>query len=131
MMNKDLVQIIQRIEKLEKSVFGNASTKKRTKKKQTIPTADVDFSLDQRAFVKRYTANRSGPKKFTILLAYLVGGKVEKDVELSEIKKRWNKMKSLIGKFNMFYPNDAKTRGWVTSKAYGSYRLTNEWKNVL
>ena len=133
MKNKELSKIISRIEKLEEAVFGNASTKKRKKKKQTISTstADVDFSLDQRAFVKRYTASRSGPKKFTILLAYLADGKVDKNVELSEIRKRWNRMKSLLGKFNMFYPNDAKNRGWVTSKTYGNYSLTNEWQDVL
>jgi len=131
MGEQELSKIIARIEKLEKVVFSNASTKKRKGKKQTISIGNVDFSLDQRAFAKRYAASRSGPKKFTILLAYLVGGKVDKNVELSNIKKRWNKMKSLLGKFNMFYPNDAKTKGWVTSKAYGSYSLTNEWKNVL
>lgn len=122
---------MERIENLEKAVFGNVSTKKRKEKKQTILTDDVDFSLDQRAFVKRYATNRSGGKKFTILLAYLVGGEVDKNVKLSEIKKRWHKMKSLLGKFNMFHPNDAKTRGWITSKTYGNYSLTNEWKNVL
>ena len=94
---------------------------------------DVDFSLNERAFVKRYVVGKSGPKRFTLLLAYLSRGEINKNVELSEIKKHWNKMtaKTLLSRFNMFYPNEAKTRGWIDSKEYGSYNLTNEWKNVL
>ena len=105
-------------------------------KKKNIPQAishNVDFSLNERAFVKRYTINKSGPKKFTLVLAYLAKGEVEKNIEIGEIKKHWGKMsaKNMLGKFNMFYPNDAKTRGWIDSKEYGAYNLTSEWKNVL
>ena len=67
------------------------------------------------------------------MLAFLAKGEVDKNIQLSEIKKHWGKMtaKSLLGKFNMFYPNDAKTRGWIDSKEYGNYNLTNEWKEIL
>jgi len=132
MTNDDLTKIIVRIEKLEKAVFGSRVGENiRTAKK--ITSSDIDFSLNERTFVKRYAINKSGPKRFTLLLAYFSKGEVNKNIELSEIKKHWNKMaaKTLLGKFNMFYPNDAKTRGWINSKEYGSYNLTNEWKNVL
>lgn len=130
-LEKDLSQAIGRIEKLEKPVSAGGGPKKAKQKKVAAPTADLDFSLNERAFVKRYAAGKSGPKKFTILLAYLVRGKVDTDVQLSEIKKCWNKMKSLIGDFNRSYTDRAKIQGWVDSKEYGSYNLTSEWKKAL
>ncbi|HUW21423.1 MAG TPA: hypothetical protein VMW41_02015 [Candidatus Bathyarchaeia archaeon] len=132
MTDNNLTQIIARIEKLEKAVFGPDTKTSKTPSKK-LPGTNVDFSLNERAFVKRYTIDKSGPKRFTLLLAYLSKGDKSKNIELSELKKCWNKMtaKTLLGKFNMFYPNDAKTRGWINSKEYGKYNLTNEWKNVL
>lgn len=132
MTNDHLTKIIDRIEKLEKAVFGSGVKKNKISPQKTAGV-DVDFSLNERAFVKRYAVDKSGPKKFALLLAYFSKGEVNKNIELSELKKHWNKMaaKTLLGKFNMFYPNDAKTRGWIDSKEYGSYNLTNEWENVL
>jgi len=132
MTNDHSTKIIARIEKLEKAVFGSGAKKNKVSPKKTA-SMDVDFSLNERAFVKRYAVDKSGPKKFVLLLAYFSKGEENKNIELSELKKHWNKMtaKTLLGKFNMFYPNDAKTRGWIDSKEYGNYNLTNEWKNVL
>lgn len=130
MSDENFARIIERIEKLEKAVFHSASIKK-IRQKATL--RDVDFSINERAFVKRYAVNKSGPKKFALILSYLVKGDADKNTELSEIKKHWSKMsaKNMLGKFNMFYPNDAKNRGWIDSKEYGKYNLTNEWKNIL
>jgi len=131
MGEQDLSEIIVRIKKLEKAVFGDGGVKKK-RSQYTIPV-DVDFSLNERAFVKRYTPGKSGAKKFTLLVAYLAAGKIDKDIELSEVRTRWNRMsaKKLLGKFNMFFTSDAKNNGWVDSKKYGSYCLTKEWKKVL
>jgi len=131
MTSENLTKIIERIEKLEKVVFGSGSTKKAITK--TVRHDNISFSVNERAFVKRYATDKSGPKRFTLLLAYLVKGEVDKNIELSEIKKHWNKMsaKNMLGKFNMFYPNDAKNRGWIDSKEYGKYNLTAEWKDIL
>ena len=133
MTNENLAHIIARIEKLEKAVFEPATKEKKLPAKTSDMKIDIDFSINERAFVKRYATDKSGPKKFTLLLAYLAKGEIEKNIELSEIKKHWGKMtsKALLGKFNMFYPNDAKTRGWIDSKEYGSYNLTNEWKAIV
>lgn len=132
MTSDNLTKIITRIEKLEKAVFGS-NVKKNIMASKRTSGQDIDFSLNERAFVKRYAADKSGPKKFTLLLAYLSKGEINKNVELSEIRKYWNKMatKTLLGKFNRFYPNNAKTHGWIDSKEYGNYNLTNEWQNVL
>jgi len=133
MTNENLAHIIARIEKLEKAVFEPATKEKKLPAKTSDMKIDIDFSINERAFVKRYATDKSGPKKFTLLLAYLAKGEIEKNIELSEIKKHWGKMtsKTLLGKFNMFYPNDAKTRGWIDSKEYGSYNLTNEWRAIV
>ena len=132
-MSQELKQVISRIEKLEKAVFGDVKPKRIKDKRSTSQALDIDFSLNERTFVKRYATNKSGPKKFTLLLAYIAGGKVDINVKLSEIRKCWSKMKAktMLGKFNMFYPSDAKTRGWIDSREYGSYSLTEEWKKVL
>jgi hypothetical protein len=140
MISEELAQLIdmvtnleKRFENLEKKLLGDSEPKKMKKQQKPTANQDIDFSLNERAFVKRYATNKSGPKKFTIVLAYLSGGKIDKNVNHAEIKKLWNKMstKSLLGKFNMFYPNEAKTRGHVNSKEYGVYNLTKEWKEVL
>ena len=131
MGGQDLSKIIARIEKLEKAVFESSRAKKEKEKTQPPSVRDIDFSLNERAFVKRYASNKSGSKRFTILLAYLTGGKVDKNVEMAEIRTRWNKMKSLLGKFNMSYTDRAKINGWVGSKRYGFCNLTKEWKKVL
>ncbi|MBW8038663.1 MAG: hypothetical protein FVQ85_01540 [Planctomycetes bacterium] len=132
-LEKDLSQTIGRIEELEKVVSAAGGVQKATQKKGATPSSDLDYSLNERTFVNRYATGKSGPRRFTILLAYLAHGKVDKNVEISEIRKRWNKMsaKYMLGKFNMFYPNEAKTRGFVDSKQYGFYSLTKEWKNTL
>ena len=133
MTNENLAHIIARLEKLEKAVFGSDVKENKISAKMSAVKTDIDFSINERAFVKRYATDKSGPKKFTLLLAYLAKGEIDKNIELSEIKKHWGKMtsKALLGKFNMFYPNDAKTRGWIDSKEYGNYNLTNEWKVIV
>lgn len=130
MARENLTDIIARIEKLEKEVFNSPA---KNKKIIATPNREILFSINERAFVSRYATDKSGPKKFTLMLAFLAKGEVDKNIQLSEIKKHWGKMttKSLLGKFNMFYPNEAKTRGWIDSKEYGSYNLTNEWKEIL
>lgn len=133
MKEQDLGKVIERIEKLEKAIFGDKKITKEGKKRKVVAISDINFSLNARAFVDRYAIDKSGPKKFTLLLAFLTKGELEKSIGLNEIKKYWNKnkAKTLLGKFNMFYPNEAKTKGWVDSKEYGTYCLTNEWKDVL
>ena len=136
MEDQNLNQIITRIDKLEKTVeelkqavFGGPKeVKQLTKGKAT----QINVSLNNRAFIKRYATDKSGPKKFVLLLAYIAKSEIGKDIEIGEISKQWNKMsaKNLLGKYNRFYPNEAKTQGWVNSKEYGIYCLTDEWQEV-
>ena len=130
MKKENIAQLTQRIEHLEKVVFGKVGSKPKQEVDTTTPI-EINFSLNERAFVKRYAAKKSGPKKFTLMAAFLSKGKVGENIGLSDIKKHWNKMKSLLGEFNMFYPNEAKTRGWVDVGGYGLYKLTKEWEQIL
>lgn len=95
----------------------------------------VHFALNERAFIKRYAKNAdSGPKKFTLVLAYLSKGDKSKEIALNEIEQLWNRMKSktLLGmKFNRFFPTTAKENGWVNSKKRGFYCLTDSWKEIF
>lgn len=137
MAKENISQIIQkikhheeRIECLEKAVFSKGRFKHNEKGGTNI-SADINFVLNERAFVNRYAAKKSGPRKFTLILAYLVKGKIGENTNLDVIKKHWNKMKSLLGNFNMFYTNEAKTRGWVDVEGHGIYKLTKEWEQAL
>ena len=38
--------------------------------------------------------------------------------------------KKLLGKYNDFYPNEAKTKGWIDSYKHGFCHLTNEWEKI-
>jgi len=132
MENIDLKTIVQRVKRLEEAVFGKAGEKQGSKK-ATKGNAEINFQLNERAYVKRYAADKSGPKKFTLLLAYLAKGQTDKNIKFAEIRQLWNKMsgKSLLGEFNGYYPNAAKTSGWVDSKEHAAYSLTKEWAAVM
>jgi hypothetical protein len=94
----------------------------------TSSTAFV-FSLNPRAFMKKYGRGRSGAEKFTLLLACLAKGDVAKDVTLQTIQSHWGKMTGLIGKFNPAHSIRARDNGWVDTKKVGVYVLTESWKD--
>lgn len=132
MSKNDLSSLISRVELLEAEVFGNKAKHNKNNTKTTVKTKNpkLDFSINIRAFVKRFATDKSGPKKFVLLLAYLTKGETGKNVVLGDIRKEWGKMsgKNLLGKFNRFYPNEAKTQGWIDSKEYGTYCLADTWQ---
>jgi hypothetical protein len=81
--------------------------------------------------MKRYAKGLGGPKKFTLLLARLVEGKVGKEVSGEQITSTWNKMKSVLGgPYNGAYANRAKHAGWINSPKTGVYVLSDSWKEV-
>jgi len=134
-MKNELKNIMLRIEKLEAIIFQQKNQPQKSKiKVGTEKSFNVlDFSLNERTFVKRHVVGKSGPKRFTLLVAFLMKGKVDSAIELNKVKALWKKMssKKMLGNFNMFYPNEAKNQGWVDSKKYGNYELTKEWTQVL
>lgn len=124
MSKQDIDQIKQRLSKLEQAVFASKANKAALPKK-------IQFSLNQRAYAKRYLTKASGPIKFTLLCGYLTKGNVEASIELGNITELWNQMNSILGKYNAAYSLRAKENGWVDSPSQGKYQLTSEWQESL
>lgn len=137
-------ELIERLEQAHELLGGALSLLKKEKVKALVksPSASkgkptkraMDFSTPIRAFIKRHGSGLSGPKKFTLLVAYLTKGETTKEISLAEIEKHWNKMtaKSLLSmKFNRFYSSQAKDNDWVNAGKTGSYNLRPSWKDVF
>lgn len=113
---------------------GGARSGKQSKEASVSLSVPLNFSANERNFIRTHAKGLSGPKKFTLLLAYTAKGKAGVDVEVGNLSARWNKLKAknLMGyAFNVKYPSEAKTYGWVDSKKYGTYCLTDSWKEIL
>lgn len=119
-------------------VFQSARVRQSTGKLTAKPTRVVqpsfDFSMQERAFVKRHANGLSGPRKFVLLVAYFSKGKVGQDVLLRDIEIAWNRMTApalMAGKFNRFYSNAARVNDWVETKKSGVYSLRPSWDRAF
>lgn len=132
MQKTSLSNILLRLEKLEKFIYEKETGAKRSKSKvnQFIGNVNIDFSLPIRPFIKKYCIDMGGPKKFTLLLAYLVNGDQDKICSLASIHKEWNKLKGFLSEFNRSYTTKAKDKDWVDTKKDG-YFLRPEWKKIF
>ena len=138
-MNKEkLIQNLEQIKRLiEKCLLGFSGKVKSEIMEEAIEQStsllrEVDFNMNERAFIKKYSKGMSGSKKFVLVLAYIVKDKVGLEKSLNEIKGQWNKMTSLLkGKFNRYYSATAKENNWVDSKKTGFYHLTLNWKDIF
>jgi hypothetical protein len=138
-MNREIfIQKLEQIKNLTEECLSEISSKPelKTKRKNTERSisslVNIDFDMNERAFIKKYSQGMGGPKKFVLVLAYLVKGKVGLEKTLTEIEKRWNKMTSLLkGKFNRYYSARAKENNWVDSRKSGFYFLTKNWKEIF
>lgn len=93
---------------------------------------DLDFELPLRPFMKKYSQSMSGPKRLTLLVAWLAKGKAEVQVGRADVAKAWNKMKALMGgAFNSAYETRARDSGWVHSPKAGVYTLLPNWRDVV
>lgn len=137
-------EILRRLEQIRDSVDETirllGKTNRRPKARARVqlannPPADIrsrlDFGMPMRAFFKKYQPGLSGPKKFTLLVAYLSKGNPQKPVPAADLRKSWNKMKGLLGfEFNTFYSTSAKDSDWVDAEK-NSYRLRPAWKEIF
>src|ERR1700738_843848 len=92
-----LHELIRRIERLEREVFGATGRKTKEKRGTTVASSGsrlerIDFSMSMRAFVKKHTPGMNGAKKFALLLAYLTKGEASKKVPFNELRRQWNRM---------------------------------------
>jgi hypothetical protein len=130
---KNLVARVEQLEKnvgeLKKTILGGSPKALPRKNEDNVKP---NFSSNIRAYASKYATDKSGPQKFVLILAYLTKGKIDEDISINEIKTQWNNMsaKNLLGRYNDFYPTQAKTQGWVDSKKRGFYCLTKEWQEA-
>ena len=128
-MEKEIAEIKGRIAKLEAAVFGdNAEFSK-------DPSVDgLDFSLNQRAFIKKYSSGFNGQGFFILILAYLAGGKESVPIDLLQIKTIWKSCSGIIGQpYASVFSTRAKENGWADAakNTRGSYVLGKQWKDIL
>jgi len=132
-MNKELTEIKKRLRKLEKAVFGKYTERKDTVK---IGRSDqnLDFSLNDRAFIKKYSSGLNGQEFFTLICSYLSKGKKDVVVELSKIKEIWKSCLGVIGlSYHSMFSTRAKESSWVNAvkNARSSYMLGKHWQDIF
>ena len=122
--------IYERLEKLERALHGTKSMGGAT----STPRSKFDFSRNERYFVKLHAKGMNGEKKFVLLVAYLAKGKTDVDIKPKDVETKWNKMteSNLMGSpYNGKYATMAKNNGWVDSRKYGTYHLTDSWREIF
>jgi hypothetical protein len=115
-----------------------ASSKAPQKRTKHIPPSKsttktpVNLSTPIRPFVKQHARKMSGSQKFALLVAYMTKGDSHQEVQMTDVEKQWNKMKSLLGrKLNRAHSTRAKENGWVNSPKHGVYVILPGWKDIF
>ena len=140
MNNTHLIEKLTRIKLLADECLRDIAV---SRHRHLVPSAAIDtttsrmeegdFKLPLRPFLRKYASGIGGPKQFTLLVAYLVGGDLNKEAALIEIEKAWNRATALLGskKFNRFFAQEAKDNDWVITAKRGVYSLRPRWKEIL
>ena len=129
-MKKDIIEIKNRLDKLEKAVFGGEVEGVVFTRKN----GDLDFTLNDRAFIKKYSSDFNGQEVFTLISAYLSGGKEAVQVDVSRIKTVWESCKGIIGfSYASIFSTRAKENGWVDAikDSRGTYVLGKHWQDIF
>ena len=93
---------------------------------------DIDFSMQARAFFKKHAKDMSGPKIFTLMVAYFVNRKSIEAASLTDIQGEWSKMKSIIKpKFSPTFALRARENDWIVSPKNSLYSLRPNWKEIF
>jgi hypothetical protein len=100
--------------------------------KNAVSQKAVDLSMPIRAFANRYARGLSGPKQFTLLVAYLSKGDPKTQVSRAEVEKAWSKLTGVLGKrFNPAHTTRARDNDWVHAEKTGAYTIRPSWKDAL
>jgi hypothetical protein len=132
-MDKGTEKILARLAKLEDAVFGGSAQLKADKATEKSKH-ELDFSLNERAFIKTYFSKFNGQESFTLICAYLSKGKEDVSADLSEIKNVWKRCLGIIGyPYSSIYSTRAKENGWVnvSEDARATYVLGKQWQTIL
>jgi hypothetical protein len=143
MQNDRLASALQQIREIAEQALGGtaATSKSSNERKKRAPikldstpssAKSLSFSLNARAFMKRYGKGLSGSQKFTLLAAYLAKGKPGAQISSDQIVAEWDRMTSILGgTFNHAHATRAKESGWIDSPKRGIYLLSSTWKEAL
>ncbi|TSC60297.1 MAG: hypothetical protein LiPW15_175 [Parcubacteria group bacterium LiPW_15] len=94
--------------------------------------SDIDFSMQARAFFKKHAKDMSGPKTFTLMVAYFVNKKGTEEASLTDIQGEWSKMKSIIKpKFSPTFAVRSRENDWIVSPKNSLYSLRPNWKEIF
>lgn len=92
----------------------------------------IDFSMQSRAFFKKYAKGFSGTKVFVLMVAYFINRQKAETIPLADIQKEWSKMKGIIKyKYSSAYTVRAKESDWVDSPKNSFYSLRPNWKDIF
>ncbi|MFA7315346.1 MAG: hypothetical protein WC059_00900 [Candidatus Paceibacterota bacterium] len=93
---------------------------------------EIDFSMQSRAFFKKYAKGFSGTKVFVLMVAYFMNQQKSDMAPLADIQKEWSKMKGIIKyKYSSAYTVRAKESDWVDSSKSSFYSLRPNWKDIF
>ena len=125
-------QILDRLEKLEKRVFGDPATKV-PPKEACIESNLFDFSLGERPFLKKYCTGLNGQQVFVLICCFLSKGKSGVPINLASIQKTWRNCGFLDSPYRSIYSTRAKDNGWVdvSTELKATYLLRESWQNAL
>ncbi len=129
-MEKEISEIKERLAKLEKAVFETGAGAVVT----SNDTYDLDFSLNERAFIKKYASGFNGQKFFALITAYIAQGKVGVPVDLLQIKSTWKSCVGMIGvPYASTFATRSKENGWTdaSKETRGSYVLGKHWQEIF
>ena len=128
---RDLLNVALSI--LSKGQDGATSSRKSAPARTVRGEAgQLSFAPNPRAFMKKHGRGLSGSKKFTLLLARFVKGKVGEQASVDKLVSEWNRMKGVMdGAYNPAHATRAKEQGWIDSPKKGVYVLSESWKEVV
>lgn len=90
-----------------------------------------DFSINARAFFKRYASGSSGPQKAVLAIAYVSKGEPGVAVTKADLHSVWGTSEGLLGKRQTMYFTRAKENGWVDSRKEGEFSLETGWREAF
>ncbi len=130
-MANQLKDILDRLTRLEEVVFGN---KEKPDSKLKIPNKKgrLDFSLNERAFLKKYFFKFNGQQTFALICAALSKGKTDTPINLSGIKKTWKNCQGIIKyPYSSIYSTRAKENNWVVPGNKATYSIRPSWIEIF
>lgn len=90
-----------------------------------------DLKLPARAFFRKFANKATAAGRFALVVAHIVQGTTEKEVDVGEIEKVWNQNSGVLGgAYQAMYGTRSKEKGWVNSTKRGVFVLMDGWQKA-